>query len=174
MCVIHRKKRKYDMWHSITYSEKGPSGSTAIGAVLDLGLLGQIFRRVHRGRHLWRRQEGWNKSSSPLSSSTNLPSLRCRRRPWWGWRTTTCLPPSGWKSPCSSSWSSWSNGKDCRGKHILCECFHQNIELGTCYSEQDIGCYHGHPDSRMRDITRTWSHLKYNRSLINRLVSLWN
>ena len=34
-----------------------------------------------------------------FSWSTNLPSLRCRRISWWGWRTTTCRPPSWSRSP---------------------------------------------------------------------------
>ena len=118
MCIIHslaKNFRKYIVWHfPWTYSEECASGSTAVGAILDLGLFGKIFCRVHRGRHLWSRQEGCNKSSlsllsssllslSSLSPSSYLPSLLCRRRSWWGWRTTTCLPPSGWKLP----WSSW-------------------------------------------------------------------
>ena len=39
--------------------EESIGGAAAVGAVLDLGLLGQVLGPVDRGRHLVRRQKSW-------------------------------------------------------------------------------------------------------------------
>lgn len=39
--------------------EESIGGAAAVGAVLDLRLLGQVLGPVNRGRHLVRRQKSW-------------------------------------------------------------------------------------------------------------------